>query len=235
MSEKVGRAIGLLRGMTYPRVVAALQPFGFGQGVLDEGWTLVRAASTVRGARPIEAPSADPSIVLRVDEWENRWYPIIDATLRRRHPDVHARIFQNLSQTSGPPVLISVQLLIDRLTALEKAEDKKSKDARALLKERGVTRGTIDEAKMLLAESKQVAAPADGALEENAAAIEQAEEELWSWYLEWSQIARASIKDGRLLQLLGFRTRKNASGAEEAEPEEEPAAPVPSPAGGTQD
>ena len=42
-------------------------------------------------------PGASPEAIRRskgegtmpVDEWENDWYPLIDATLRRRFPEIH--------------------------------------------------------------------------------------------------------------------------------------------------
>ncbi len=38
-------------------------------------------------------------------------------------------------------------------------------------------------------------------------AREAATAEMWSWYLEWSQIARTVIKNRRLLRSLGFLRR----------------------------
>jgi hypothetical protein len=36
----------------------------------------------------------------------------------------------------------------------------------------------------------------------------RAGDELWAWYLEWSQIIRTAVKNRRLLQQLGFLSRK---------------------------
>jgi len=40
---------------------------------------------------PIPA-TADPAQVRALDLWENRWFPIVNATLRVRFPELHAII-----------------------------------------------------------------------------------------------------------------------------------------------
>ena len=52
---------------------------------------------------------------------------------------------------------------------------------------------------------------------------------MWSWYLEWSTIARTAIKDGSLLRYLGFGRRRGSVAVVEEElgiedPVEDPAA-----------
>jgi hypothetical protein len=49
--------------------------------------------------------------------------------------------------------------------------------------------------------------------EEEAAAIGA----LWSWYLEWSGIARVAIKDRRVLRMLGFLRTRAAASEEDAD------------------
>ncbi len=41
-----------------------------------------------------------------------------------------------------------------------------------------------------------------------------AEQHLWSWYLEWSSLARIAIRDRRLLRSLGFRRGTRGSEGE---------------------
>lgn len=191
---------------------------GFTQADLDEGWQLLRDASSVRYART--RPEASASVVGAVDAWENYWYPIVDATLRRRFPELHGQVFLNLSQESGPPVLVSVRILLDRLTELDKATDKQSKDARAVLKDRGLTKAVLDEVKGLLDEAATAGDSTEVPVADEAAAEqERAETAMWDWYREWSQIARAAVKDGRLLVQLGLiNTGRPRRAAEEPEP-----------------
>lgn len=51
---------------------------------------------------------------------------------------------------------------------------------------------------------------------------------MWSWYLEWSQIARVAIKQRALLKELGFLTTRR--GEEESETETTAPATTPPPA-----
>ncbi len=227
LGQKAERVLRMLMGLGNARVATAMNTYGMVNADIEEGWTLLRAVTTVRGSRMPEV-SASPTVVANVDAWENRWYPVISATLERRHPEVHARLFNNLSQTEGPPVLLGVQLLIDRLAELDKATDKDSKAARAVLKERGVTKAVLDEAKAYLTEATIPAEPTVAPAEEVNAAIEEAETALWGWYLEWSQIARVAVKDGRLLALMGF----GASGGRRRGGEEDGDGVVPGPAPG---
>ena len=63
----------------------------------------------------------------------------------------------------------------------------------------------------------------EGEGEEPAETVEDAEKRLWSWYLEWSVIARAAIRDRRLLRSLGFLrvVRKAGGEVEEVVSDEE--------------
>ncbi|MCZ7678604.1 MAG: hypothetical protein M5U28_07470 [Sandaracinaceae bacterium] len=56
--------------------------------------------------------------------------------------------------------------------------------------------------------------PPPGAFDPQAA--KAAEEDLWSWYLEWSGIARVAIRDRRMLRALGLlRTVRKPAGEEQ--------------------
>lgn len=208
LNQKADRVLKLLLGLRIPRIAAALSARGFTEKDLDEGWTLLRGVSRVQlSQRP--APPRDPSALARLDAWENQWFPIIDATLRRRFPTLHASVFLNLSQTDGPAVVVTVTTLIERIESLDGS--KEGKDARKLLETRGLTTETLGEAKALLAKLASVQpAPTDEVdLAAQKEALAKAEVDLWAWYLEWAQIARASITDRTLLRQLGFLGRRS--------------------------
>jgi hypothetical protein len=40
-----------------------------------------------------------------------------------------------------------------------------------------------------------------------------ADEALWAWYVEWSKISRAAIRDARMLRVLGFGRAGRPRGA----------------------
>jgi hypothetical protein len=194
-----------------------MAPFGFGQRAVDEGWARLRNLTTDK--LQISSSLIDPRLVGALDAWENRYYPVIEVVLRTNHPDVHAKVFQNLSQTEGNEVMVSVPTLLDRLATIEKPEAEGGfgtlgTEARTLLEERGVGERTITEARDIIAQIGTITAPPPGSTDPEAAAL--AEERLWNWYLEWSAIARVAIRDRRLLRSLGFlRTVKKANGEEE--------------------
>jgi len=134
---------------------------------MAEGWALLRSTALIRfdAVRP-EAPT---SAVEEVDAWENRWFPVIDATLRRSFPDVHAKVLLNLSQTDGPPVILSVATLLERLDALRAATDPVSKAATEKLEIRGVTQAVLDQVRSVIASvSKVSTTPAPAISEEEA-------------------------------------------------------------------
>ena len=186
-----------------------------------EGWSLLQGVTRTRLDSVAVSVAADPAALQKLDEWENKWFPIAGATLKRRSPEAHAWMFLNLSQTEGEAVVISVSTFLERLGRLTKKKSDGGygpggKEAKALLEKRGLTQERIDEAKALLDRLGATgAAPAkdkpagdkkskEKKAEEQAAEFAKAEAALWAWYLEWSEIIRTAIKDRKLLRLLGF-------------------------------
>jgi hypothetical protein len=199
--QKAQRLLLLLQGLGNPEIMRALQPYGFDQATLDEGWNLLRQTSAAR----LDAASAAPPTraeVQRLDAWENRWFPIAAAVLEHHHPEVKDRVFHNLRQTRRNQVVLSVTTFLDRVDRLARGD---GSAALATLARHGLTRAVLDEARSLLghvmrppfpesadagADSEPVAASAAGAM--------------WSYYRLWSAIARSAISDRRLLRQLGF-------------------------------
>ena len=62
--------------------------------------------------QPARAP--DPTVIEELDAWENRWFPVAEATLRRRKPEIADKVFLNLAQTSGIEVAVSVSTQHER-------------------------------------------------------------------------------------------------------------------------
>lgn len=216
LGEKAERVLKLLLGLRNKKIATALAARGFGADDLEEGFALLRGVTGVALEVLPKAP-ANPAIILDIDRWENEWFPVADATLARHFPEVHARVFLNLSQTEGAGVIISVGTFIERIEALTKAEGghgQAGKDARKLLARRGLDKTVVDEAKALLAKVESIedqpAALVD--LEEEKARLAKAEQAMWAWYLEWGAIARASIKDRSLLRQLGFLSSSQGGG-----------------------
>jgi hypothetical protein len=128
--------------------------------------------------------------------------PIVRAALGRSFPELSKTVLRNIKQTKGPLLVVTLQTLADRLTALENSSVEGERRAHALLVRRGLTSAVTHELRSLLAivrhaplESKAVLSPARRA---------QALEAAWGRYLGWSQTARAVVLERRLLRCLGF-------------------------------
>lgn len=228
--QKSDRVLKLLHGLGDPRTAATLTAFGFSQKDLDEGWRLLRDLRTVKLGTPGSAPS-DPSAVGRLDDWENKWFPVASAALRRHHAAVHDKFFLNLTQTVGLDVINSVGTFVERHDALDKPAGGYGPEgaaARQLLELRGLNALVLGEARALLTSLASVR-PAPVAIdpEEQAADLAKREADMWSWYLEWATIARSHIKNRRQLRELGFLTPRGTTVAdlEEAEGDDAPTPP----------
>jgi hypothetical protein len=183
LGQKVDRVVRFLMGASESRIAASLVRHGFSQKELDEGWRLLRAVAGERlNMAPL--PPKDPEALDGLDAWENKWYPIVEATLAHRYPAVRDRVFLNLSQTEGPELVISVGTLLSRLQAMK--ESAEQRPARELLAERGLTDAVIAEASQYLARLGAVREAPAVDLEALRAAQEKAEGAMWGWQPPYS-------------------------------------------------
>ncbi|WP_437774923.1 hypothetical protein [Sorangium sp. So ce1097] len=236
IGQKAERVLLLLMGLRKNKVAAALVAHGFSDDDLAEGWRLLQRVTRTRLGFVATAAATDTGLINELDTWENKWFPIASATLKRHAPLAHAFLFRNLAQTEGAAVLVSVSTFVERWDNLGKSKDKGGPDAegdeaRKILAKRGLTKAVIDEAKQLLARAGKLESVAE--LPPAAAGdhdFDKAERQLWDWYLEWSTIVQTAIKDRRTLRELGFRRGSSskapaatdeADGGEEAEEEDD--------------
>ena len=240
-NQKVFRAVQFLLALRHPKAQQALTRYGFGQLHLAEGQELVRMATDPQLS--FSQPSTpDPGLIGRLDEFENRWFPIVKLVLSRHFPEVHEWVYRNLSQTTGPDLIVSTDTFLRRLRALQSGTSEmgeRGKDAFALLVQRGLDEDTLRQAEELIASvSSFVKSDAKGFDEEAHA---EAVDELWKWYLEWSGIARLVIDDRRVLRNMGFLkprsvadVNEDVSDDEEADTVDDVAAVTQSPATATE-
>jgi hypothetical protein len=195
----------LMLGLRTPKIAEALIAYGFSDAALQEGWTLLRKVTRTRLDSVPVPQNLDPTTLKLLDDWENHWFPIASVVLQRHFPNVHERVFRNLSQAEGAAVIITVSTFLERLDKIPQPESDggmgaEGQQARELLENRGLKAVVVDEARGMLQRLGAVEA-AEPRVEEDYAAAEDA---MWSWYLEWSTIVRTAIKDRRLLRQLGF-------------------------------
>jgi hypothetical protein len=103
IGDKAERVLKLLLGLRNKKVASALASRGFGKDDLEEGLALLRGVTDVSLA-VLPPSSPNPAVIEQIDRWENEWFPVANATLLRHHPEIHARVFLNLSQTEGVAV-----------------------------------------------------------------------------------------------------------------------------------
>lgn len=222
VGQKAERVLAFLMGLGNPANMRVLQQYGFDQAALDEGWTLLRRAANNRLGVQRAAGSARDQVE-SLDAWENHWFPISSAVLLRNHPEVHAVVFHNLSQTQGQEVVLSVGTFVERIDALIASGDSA---AMATLRKHGLTDAVLDEARGLLGHVMQPPVeetPPAGALHTFDSVFEDA---MWAYYLQWSAIARRAITDRRQLRQLGFlRSSRGSAGEDEIPAGDKPDAP----------
>ncbi|AKU95365.1 hypothetical protein AKJ09_02029 [Labilithrix luteola] len=233
LGDKASRVLKLMMGMRSPRIASAMAAYGFKDSDLQEGWALLHAVGRVKlDANGI--PTTDTNTLAELDAWENRWFPIASATLERRFPAVHAQIFKNLSQTEGPAVAVSVRTFLERFDQMAQGTGSygaEGKQARDLLVSRGLTESVLNDARTLLENVGKIAVSKEPVAPQDPKIAEKAENDLWAWYLEWSQIARIAVTQRALLKQLGFMASRSKSHA--ADDGEETDDEVPVPPGGT--
>lgn len=209
--QKAERVMSLLLGLRHPEVAEILAQSGFEQADLDDGFDRIKALTDGSLERRAPRQGVRSGTLARLDAWENRWFPVIDASLRARHPEVHAWLVGGLRQTSGNTVAPVMMMLAERLVTLpvEPSLGAEGKAARALLEKRGLTAAVLQEALDLIDGLKRPETSRPY-IEPDVQGQQKAEASLWAWYLEWSTIARAGIKDKRLLRECGLSAAKKA-------------------------
>jgi hypothetical protein len=221
VGQKAERVLKLLLGLRNGKIAGALVAHGFTDEDLAEGWALLQKITRTKLDSVLEGPTSDPSARVLLDRWENKWFPIAQATLQRRAPEVKEWMFQNIAQSEGAAMVLSVSVFLKRWEDLAKSKEAGGygpggKEAREMLEQRGFKQAVIDEARALL-ERLRVIGPLK--IEEQSPSFEEAEKELWGWYLEWSKILRIALQDRKLLRQLGFL--KPSSGKDKDKDEDE--------------
>ncbi len=218
VGQKAHRVLDFLVGVGHRDARRALEGLGFTDADLEEGWKRLRALSYVSALGPSET-AQDPLIALSA--WESRWFVVCEVVLRLNFPAVHALVFHKLRRTEGAEVVMSIATLLDRLELIARPEEdggmgEEGRRARALLDKRNLNDEVLAQGRRLLARiGEEPAAPFQDEVDaQDRAARAAAEQHLWSWYLEWSTLARLAISDRRLLRSLGFRRSARADGEE---------------------
>jgi hypothetical protein len=227
LNDKLSRMLAFLVGLRDPRVFSVLATRGMTPAILEEGWTLFTTAAgaklryTPAKGGPV-ASGEENNLLAGLDLWENTWFPVIDATLRRNLPAVHAVVFANLAQTEGKAVIVSVGTMLERLRLPEVQK------SLALLESRGLTAHVRKTAEDLLGSLKKLSETQIPDVDPTAKLEqEKALDDAWGWYREWSTIARTLFTRGDTLIRLGLRKSKRGRIEEDTEEDPAPGDPIP--------
>jgi hypothetical protein len=117
VSQKTARVLKFLEASADPRVNPPLAAAGYTSEDLQEGWNLLKRAGTVRLSQP-QPVAVTPRTREQLDQFENYWFPLVSASLKRRYPEVHAEVFLNLGQEDGVEVSLNVSIFLERIKAV---------------------------------------------------------------------------------------------------------------------
>lgn len=215
-AQKHARFASFFVALSLPHIAEPMQSVGFTPAHWDRVSELLRRSIEAR--RALRCPPIDrlPALV----ELERRWMPIVRTTLELNHPALHRELLGNYQRVSGPVLVPLLQEVLARIEGLGRSPDLERQKARALLAERGITAAVIAGFETAIRDALTVETmDADPDAEERVA---EADEAMWSFYLEWSRMARSVITDHLALRQLGFlRPAKRSEARDAAEPEEE--------------
>jgi hypothetical protein len=210
--QRAERALRLILGMRSPSIAEQLAEFGFCQDVLEEGWDLMRCL-TAPGELIESRGNARTQGETTIEEWVQLWIPIARGVIHASHPGLEAWLFQHLRSARGKRTVPLAGTFLDRLNQLEAGDDPHLQDGPAavrLLEKHGLTPDKRREMAALVEQAWQpkTAQHLVRAPEQDRAAADA----LWVWYLKWSEIARAAIKNKAQLRALGFSPRRQGKG-----------------------
>jgi hypothetical protein len=213
--QKAERVLRFVLSLRNPKISGVLIAHGFGPKDLDEVWTLFRAAAPVSFDIPQPAERVGVETGQQIRAWQRRWQPVITASLSRHLPDVAAAWRARLKQMRPwHPVMwaLRFQTFYANLSSSAPGEAiRHGQEAIKLLAERGLTPEVVGDLSALITKFTSpdfdITAPErQQQLPGATPDIEEAIDRLWAWYLEWSQVARSRIDDGRVLRQAGFRS-----------------------------
>lgn len=219
ISQKQQRMLIFLHGVRQKSTFLQLRRRGFSLVVWEQGFALLKRTAAVSWRTQVR-PSGEGLTAL--EDLEREHVPVIEATLKAHFPRVFQRVFAGYRRVSGLPLILMMTMLSDRLAAANASSDEEDRAAMQMLADRGVTGDVLAAITAALALAFEVPADDDAPPPDDAAERVEAEAAMWGWFLEWSRIARATIRDRRQLRALGFLRAR----AGETDPSDGPADPA---------
>jgi hypothetical protein len=222
IEQAPGRALTFLRGISQnPMIHALLAQAGYTPDDNRQGWERLLKASGYRPDQAAPAVTGSPAFdaMVALDAWDEDGFRRIRSALTRLHPEQAAFVFEGqLAASTGPSAVLGVAAIVNRLDELENGKDRKAtrkSDNAALqtLAQRGIDKAERARLRELveIAQTVDKKPTIEGndlptAAERRAALID-----LYAWFKDWSETARAVVKKRAHLITLGLAKRKSPS------------------------
>ncbi len=186
--------------------------------VHEDGYTRLLTAMGYYRPSPLPLPDnkAVLAAVVELDAWDEPNFRMIRAALEYRHPEQCELLFHELQADKRAAAVVGVARLLDRLDVLESGSDREdSREADHAALATLATRGYGPEERVRLRDLVRTAkalkpAPVKPVPPGKDVERRQALLDLWIWYHEWSEVARAVIKRRDYLIQLGLAKRKRS-------------------------
>jgi hypothetical protein len=182
-----------------------------------DGWRRLHAACGFM-AETVPEDTHDADVrraVAELDEADDAIFRVTKATLSRRYPTQAAFVLGGIERARGRAWVLALEILLDRVDALELGTGRDlhthADDVAALaeLERRVLGRAERDRLRALIAiakHSRPVSEPAASSDERDRRLQDLAR--LRDWYVEWSEIAHASVERRDFLVRLGLATQR---------------------------
>jgi hypothetical protein len=204
--ERMARLMTFLVGLRHATAADALEARGLTVEERARGWRLLEAVASP-DIRFVDFDASQRSRLMPLVEWGREWLAIAATALEFHHPSAFESLMGDLDRSDGPSIIVTVRTFLDRLddvgqsdpTIIEALASRRL-DAEERARGRELVRAfsAFEPAQLVDQDEMHQRARA-------------AEEAMWTYYLEWSSIARTTIKNKRDLRRLGFAYGTNDS------------------------
>ncbi len=204
LEETTRRALHMLVALaTAPGPYALMCNRGYGPEEHARGWALVQRLVGTPAEAPVDRSEAAQAAA-ELDDMDGELIELIRSALTR-HPDACDRILAGLAPATGADAVANAALIAERLE-----EESKTEEGRAALARLAKSRFGEKERQHLAAlveSTKHAAESGEPSFRDSPEYLELLFE-LRDWYVEWSGIARLTIKRRDYLIRLGLATKR---------------------------
>jgi hypothetical protein len=214
------RALNLLMGVTSSAgIFNLLRTRGYSVDEHERGWKLLHDAGLLRFEEESLDGRTDASRALgELDNLDESVFRLTRASLENGFPDQAALVLEGIGPAQGPMVVLQMGLLLERLAQLDGSKKEHDKKALAKLAQRGLDKVERERLTQLVEAARSlpaVKAPDTARDARRRGEYQDSLKQLRAWYVEWSEVARATIARRDYLIRLGLAAPRRDKGDEE--------------------